>query len=107
MKNFIESGDVIDYTASGTITSGQIVAVGKLIGVASKSGVSGDVIPVYLKGVFTLGKEADVIAAGDKLYFKSSNGTVTTTSSGNTFCGYAWAAAADTDTTVAVKLWAI
>lgn len=108
MKNFVQPGKVIDYTvpSATTITAGQIVAVGKLVGVASKNGVEGDVVPVYVEGVFTVSKEADAITQGDKLYYKSSTGTVTTTASGNTFCGYAVTTQLSGDTTVQVKLWA-
>lgn len=48
---FVARGDVMNYVAGGTITSGQVVVTGHTLGVALKSGGSGDVIPVAIEGV--------------------------------------------------------
>ena len=70
---FVARGDVMNYVAGGTITSGQVVVTGHTLGVALKSGGSGDVIPVAIEGVFELPKvSAAVFAIGEKLVFDVS-----------------------------------
>lgn len=66
-------GDVMDYVAGGTITNGQVVVMGHILGVALKGGASGDVIPVAIEGVFELPKvSAAVFVQGEKLIFDVS-----------------------------------
>lgn len=70
---FVARGDVVNFIAAGTITSGQVVVMGHTLGVALKSGVSGDVIPVAIEGVFELPKvSAAVFVVGEKLVFDIS-----------------------------------
>lgn len=104
MKNYIQKGDVITVTASADITGGSMVVVGSLVGIAVTDIANGAKGEVALEGVYEVGKEADDIAIGVKLYHKSSTGTVTTTATSNTFAGYAFAAAGTAATTVQLKL---
>ena len=65
----------------------------------------GDIAVCAMNGVFTLPKTAPlVINLGDKLYWDNVAKVVNKTSAGNTFVGYAWAAALSADTTLPVKL---
>lgn len=104
MKNYIQKGDVITVTASADITGGSMVVVGSLVGIAVTDIANGAKGEIALEGVYEVGKEADDIAIGVKLYHKSSTGTVTTTATSNTFAGYAFAAAGTAATTVQLKL---
>lgn len=90
--------------ADTTIESGQGVVVGAIVGVALNPGVATDEIQLALEGVFTLGKAAGAISQGAKVYWDAANKVVTTTASGNTFAGYAFAAALNADATVNVVL---
>lgn len=104
MKNCIADGDVFDYTASGNITSGQVVIMGDIGGIAVTSGVSGDVIAVNVCGVYSVTKlttSGNVFAQGAKVYHDGTTATVVDT---DTFLGYAYKAAVQADTTVQVKL---
>lgn len=104
MKNCIADGDVFDYTASGTITSGQVVIMGDIGGIAVTSGVSGDVIAVNVCGVYSVTKlttSGNVFAQGAKVYHDGSTATIVDT---DTFLGYAYKAAVQADATVQVKL---
>lgn len=107
MQNYKQKGDVLDYTIpeSTTITSGDIVNIGPaLSGVAGKSGVEEEVIPVHIRGVFTLPKKASlVIAVGDEVYVDVSDGKVSKTTTHKAL-GVAAAAAASDDTEVDVVL---
>jgi len=106
MKNYIQNGDFIDFTAGATIESGDLVQVGSLFGVAVTDVANGAKGSLALKGVFELPKLLDagdaVAAAGDPVYFKT--GKVTGDDDGNPLCGYALEAAAADKTTVKVKL---
>jgi predicted RecA/RadA family phage recombinase len=104
-KNQIACGDVIDYTAAATITSGDPVLMGDLLGVAQISGVSGDVIPVAIEGVYEIAKtNPQVQAIGVKLYWDAGTSTLTTTASTNKLAGYVARAAGSTDATVWCRL---
>lgn len=105
MKNYVQDGDVIDITLGATIASGAGLLTGALFGVATKSGVSGDVVGVRTRGVFdlTYGVNA-AVAVGDTIYWDNSAKTVTKTSSGNTKIGVAVKAALANAATCRVRL---
>lgn len=70
---FVARGDIVNYIAAGTIASGQVVVMGNTLGVALKSGSSGDTIAVAIEGVFELPKvSAAVFVVGEKLIFDIS-----------------------------------
>ena len=112
--NLIACGDVLDYTvpAATTITSGQPVLVGDLLGVAITGGTTGDVIAVQIEGVFEIAKRTHatnaVITQGSKVYWDAGNSRIDNTdnSGANKHIGWAYAAAASTATTVQVNLLA-
>ena len=49
--NFVQAGDVIDYTAGADIASSDVVVVGSLVGVAHNDIANGSVGPVGVSGV--------------------------------------------------------
>ena len=92
------------FTASADQTSGDLIAVGDLVGVVMEDVASGDTGMLLIGGVVEVGMEAELIAQGVSLYLNATNGTVTTTKSTNKFVGYAWIGAAATETKAQVKL---
>ena len=112
MKNYVQNGDYITFTAGATITSGMIVKVGSLFGVALTDVANGSTGTLALRGVFTLPKTTGggtAIAAGGPAYFDTSvaaTGAVNgdTESAANPLCGYAIAAAADGAATAQIRL---
>lgn len=105
MKNYVCEGDVFEFTAGGTITAGQPVLMGSIVGIAAKGGVSGDVIPVNVCGVFTVAKAGGAAwAVGDALYWNAGASNFTKSASGNTLAGYAYAAAVSGATSGQIKL---
>ena len=104
MKNFVANGEVLDVTLGADTASGALVATGKLVGVAQTSGKSGETIAVSLCGVYTVPKASGAMTKGAALYYDAGAGNVTTTASGNTACGWAWADAASGDATVQLRL---
>ena len=80
MTNFIQPGDTITVTAPTTVTSGSLVVVGSLAGVAASDAASGADVEIDTEGVFSLPKAiTDVVPQGAKLYWDSGAGQLTVT----------------------------
>lgn len=105
MKNYIQPGNTLTLTAPAEVTSGDVVIVGSIIGVANGDTASGDPVDLDVVGVFRLPKvSALAISQGDVLYYDSATGLVNKTASGNTKIGVAIEAAANPSADVAVRL---
>jgi len=93
MTNSIAKGDILPYVVpSGGVSSGDLVEINDLVGVAMVDGVEDDVISLCIKGVFEVAKITGAVTQGAALYH---NGTasLTTVASTNTLAGYAYEAA--------------
>ena len=105
MKNYIQEGERIQYTAGADITSGQMVLVSKRLGVATADIANGDVGVLAMDGVYEIAKlSTDVVAQGDLLYWDNVNSRLTLTATSNTLAGYAHAAAGNGVTTVKIRI---
>ncbi|MEQ8376572.1 MAG: DUF2190 family protein [Hoeflea sp. D1-CHI-28] len=104
MKNFIQSGNHLTFTAAAVVSAGDAVFQGALFGVAATDADTGDDFEAAVTGVFELPKAAGALTKGQKAYWNSSNGNVTGTASGNTLIGAVTVAAADAATLVQVRL---
>ena len=108
MKNYVQSGDFIEFTAGATITSGQLVQVGSIHGVSITDVANGAKGTLALQGVFTLPKltaaAGDACTAGGPVYFSSGSVSGTDSSGTRKLVGYSLAAAAQAATTVQVRL---
>jgi len=113
MKNHIEKGERLLYTALSDIASGDPVVVGARLGVACGDIATGETGALDMEGVFSLPKVTGAIGQGADCYFDadgtpvggaSNAGAITTTSTDNTAAGYAFEAAGSTDTHVRLKL---
>jgi predicted RecA/RadA family phage recombinase len=106
----VQDGDVIDRTLAGTVAVGAVIAMGHTIGIALKAGVSGDIIPVGIRGAFTVPKvSAAVWVQGEKLLWDASAGafddSAATPASGDIMGAVvARDAGANTETTAVVVL---
>lgn len=101
----VQPGNIIPVLLSGTVAVNALVKVGTLVGVALVSGVSGDTISVAIAEVFTVPKlSTDVVAQGDLLYLDDTNHRMTSTASGNTLGGRAFAASGNGVATVQLLL---
>ena len=90
MKNFVHNGKVAEISAAATILSGQVVALGKLVGVAIADAAVGDKVNIAIEGVFSLPVKAGVtIVAGDKIYLIAAESVVTNVVGTNVPCGFA------------------
>ena len=110
---FVQVGESIDYTPVAAVTAGQVVVQGSMIGVAKMPIAAGALGALAVRGVFDVVKANEQQALGAALYWDADGnpyggtagtGCATTTAGGNTFIGFAQAAAGATDETVRV-LW--
>ena len=75
MNNFQQRGDVLSIIAAANTASGQVVAVGQLLGVAANAAAVGQPLEVNLVGVYLVPKVTNaVINAGDSLLWDVSAG---------------------------------
>ncbi|CAN7365668.1 DUF2190 family protein [Acidovorax sp. LjRoot118] len=105
MKNFVQVGDVLDYTPGADVASGAVAVIGVRVGIAVAAIKAGETGPLRVKGVVELAKlSADAPAQGALLYWDATNSRLTTTSSGNVLAGYAAKAAGNGATTAWLHL---
>ena len=81
MNNYIQTGNAVTVAAPlGGVTSGALVVIGSLIGVAAFDAAAGADVEIETTGVFDLPKVAtDDVAAGDLLYYASATSNLTKT----------------------------
>lgn len=114
-KNYIQYGDIIDFTNGGSaISSGDVVVIGSngdaLLGIALTDIGNGETGSVALEGVFEVPKvSAAVIAQGEYVIWDASAGAfddnAATPATGDVSDGaIAWKAAGNGATTLQVKL---
>lgn len=108
MKNANQNGLRPTIPApSGGVTSGQLVIVGSLIGVAEHDAAAGDPVTIDTAFCGDFPKtSALAIAVGDKLYYDSTAKVVNKTSSGNTLVGIAVDVSANPSSYARLKLGA-
>lgn len=108
--NFIQNGCTLDYTAGADISSGSVVVMGQLIGVALTDIASGAVGALAVDGVFEVPKVAGaVIGAGESVIYDVSasafdDNQATSASGDVSGACVAVEAAGNGETTVKVKL---
>lgn len=108
MKNFVFSGATINVTAEADTSSGAVVVVGDLAGIAGHDAKAGEDLVVHLVGVYeNLPKVAgQVWAQGVKVYWIAADSKLTTAENAgaNKFVGHAYAAAANGSAVGTVRL---
>jgi len=110
---YVQQGEAIDYTPGGAVAAGQVVVQGDFVGVAKTPIPAGTPGALAVVGVFDVVKAAVAFTAGVAVFWDADGnpvggtagtGAATTSAAGNTFMGFAVAAAADTAATVHVSL---
>lgn len=107
---FVKQGDSMNVTLSGTVAVNDVDVIGTgIIGVALKAGVSGDVIPYAISGVYYIPKVTGaVIAQGEQVYWDVSAGNcddnAATPATGDFLCGMADEAAGSGVLEIAVHI---
>lgn len=107
MKNFVKDGKMLSWTngTGSAVSSGALVVVGSMPGVAAVDIANGADGELATEGVYTLPAiNTAAISQGAPCYYDSSAGKITPTAEDNKYIGIAWEAKAETGTTVQVKL---
>lgn len=111
MLNYVKPGSRMTWTNGGSaVSSGAVVVVGNLIGVATRDIGAGETGELAMEGVFNLPKvTASVIGIGEKVMWDVSAGkfdlkSATPATGDVTVCCVAWADGANGDTTLDIKL---
>lgn len=107
--NYVGEGKVLNYTAGGTVSAGDVIVTGSTVGILLKGGVSGNVLPLAVEGVFTVAKTAGTAwVQGDKIDWDASASAfhkgVTPAAGDVVGAGVAAIAAASAATTAQIKL---
>lgn len=92
MTNYIQKGDIVDYTnnSSAVIAYGDVIVGKDKVFVAAEEIAVGATGGVHTGGVFEFNTEDETaIAYGQKLYFNATSKVATATSSDNVAIGYA------------------
>jgi predicted RecA/RadA family phage recombinase len=105
VKTYINAGITINHAPAAAVAAGAVALIGVRIGVAVEDVAATTSGVFYCAGVFTIPKlSTDVVAQGALLYWDNTNKRLTTTASGNTLAGRAYAAAGNGATTVQALL---
>lgn len=87
--NFIKQGEVLNYTSSKNILSGDLVIIGTIAGVAKTDIAVGEMGAIHITGVYSLPKSNEAITQGAKVYWSNKNQNVTTSKQENVPIGVA------------------
>lgn len=87
--NFIQKGEVLSYTATKNILSGDLVMIGAIAGVAKTDIAIGESGAVHITGIYSLPKAAEAIAQGARVYWSNVNHNVTANKTDATLIGVA------------------
>lgn len=107
MASAISVGMRVNYTPGSDVAVGSVVVLNDLVGVADRPIPAGRLGALAVQGIFSFDKATGVgeaIALGATVYYDSSAGQITTTSTDNKLVGKCAKAAADGDATVEVLL---
>ena len=72
MKNFIQESKNITITSPQNISSGEILALGSLVGVANADALTGEDVTVTTQGVFGFSSEVS-FEVGEDVYMENGN----------------------------------
>lgn len=109
----VSEGDAFDYTPVAAKTAGAIVEIGNRAFPLPVDLAANELGALPFEGVWDIPKASGAVSAGDGIYWDNdgtpntgdaSSGAATTTSTSNTWLGFAVAAAASGDTYVRVAL---
>lgn len=110
---YIQEGASVNYTPAAAVTAGDVIVVNGHVRVAKRD-IEADVLgALCTEGLFDVVKDASDIADGNALYWDADgnpvggvagSGALSTTAAGNTFFGFAQAAAGVGAETVSARL---
>jgi len=104
--DFVRDAGRVQYTAASTISSGDVIDLGDVYGIALVDLASGETGTVQCDGVWDLYVATnDTITVGEKLYWSSAITGVTDTASAGTYIGIAVEASTASSTRAQKQVW--
>jgi len=80
---YIQRGESIDFTPTSDIHAGDVVQIGRLVGIAKLDIKAGELGALALSGVYEMKlKDGETVDAGDGIYFDAVAGKATKTAPG-------------------------
>ena len=76
---FRRQGENLDYVCTEDVVRGDIIVINDVIGIAATSTSTGDLIAVYMEGVFALPKGEEELKQGQKVYYDKTTKKITAT----------------------------
>jgi predicted RecA/RadA family phage recombinase len=110
---YVQSGQVVDYTATADVSAGAVVVQGYMVGVANSAIASNELGSLTVQGVFDVVQKAEAITNGVAVYWDATGnpyggtagtGAATRSPSGATFMGFALKTTTAVDATVRIAL---
>ena len=106
---YVQRGESIDYTPTADVAAGDVIRLGKMIGVSKLDIKSGELGALALVGVYELAvKSGKAFSVGQTAYYNPTDGTISPDTpvegSGEFAIGYAIAAVASGDATGLIRL---
>lgn len=102
---YVDTGEVILYTATDALSKGAVVNLTTRIGIAAEDIAALGTGPVAVEGVYEVPANAAlVISTGDAVYWDVEEGAVNKTPDDNIPAGWAVEGCGNGDTTVKIKL---
>ena len=90
MKTEFQNGNIVTFTAAATVLSGEVVAMGQLVGVAVIDAAIGEEFEAVIEGACVMPvKDAITIVAGEKVYLITEESVITNVATDNVACGFA------------------
>lgn len=72
MKNFVQNADSLAKTLTEVVSSGDVVDLGKIVGVAAEDGITGDVVNFATQGVFEVASATGPFTQGRRVFLNAS-----------------------------------
>jgi predicted RecA/RadA family phage recombinase len=112
MAQSIQKGDVFQYTTTGAVRNGQLLVIGRTVGVALNAATgAGEKISVALEGVFSVDSVATgAKTAGNRAFYRTTGSVpkvaaVSGVATGAKYTiGTVWETVTNTSTSVKLKL---
>ena len=110
---YIQEGVYVDYTPTGAVEAGKVVVQQNLVGIATEAIAAATLGALAVKGIFDVNQNAEIIVAGDAVYWDANGdsvggiageGCATAIATGNTFIGFAQTLTAAIDEEVRIAL---
>ena len=102
---YIQRGESIDYTPEADVAAGDIIKIGKIVGIAKLDIKEGELGALAVVGVYEIATGGIAVNPGDLVCVDPATGKVCAESAAGAIkLGHAVTKAATTDTTVHVRL---